>query len=203
MIEMGVAGDINDRQREYLQRIRSSQQHLLGVINDLLNYSRIESGQLTYTIEPVPLPSVVDSVCAMVMPQADKKQITITHGECDEDVVALADRLKTDQIVLNLFSNAVKFTPEGGSITAWCESSPATVSIRIRDNGPGIPSDKLDAIFEPFVQIGRSLTTTHEGAGLGLAISRDLARAMGGDIHIDSTLGAGSTFTVSLPKETG
>ena len=202
LIEMGVTGEINDLQREYLQRIRSSQQHLLGVINDLLNYSRIEAGQLTYAIEAVSLPAVLDSVLTMVTPQANKKGITLTHGQCDEDVIASADRLKTEQIALNLFSNAVKFTPEGGQITAWCDSSPATVSIRVRDNGPGIPADKLDAIFEPFVQVGRSLKSMHEGVGLGLAISRDLARAMGGDIVAESTLGHGSTFTVSLPKKT-
>lgn len=199
LIEMGVGGPVTDQQREYLERVRTSQQHLLAIINDLLNYSRIESGQIAYDIEPVPLHSVVDSVLTMVAPQAKLKRITITHGPCPEGIVAKADRLKTEQIVLNLLSNAVKFTPEAGRITVSCESGKG-VSIIVQDTGPGIPQDKLEAIFEPFVQVGRSLTSRQEGTGLGLAISRDLARAMEGNVTVESAEGEGSKFTLSLPR---
>jgi signal transduction histidine kinase len=101
--------------------------------------------------------------------------------------------------VLNLVSNAVKFTPDGGAVRVSCGRIDSQVEIEVRDNGPGIPADKQQDIFEPFVQLGRTLTSTHEGAGLGLAISRDLARAMGGDVTVESTLGAGSTFVLRLP----
>jgi PAS domain S-box-containing protein len=200
LIEMGVGGAVNEQQREYLERIRSSQQHLLAIINDLLNYSRIESGQINYEIEAVPLHAVVDTVLTMVAPQARLKRLTFAHGPCSEDVVAKADRLKTEQVVLNLLSNAVKFTPEGGRITASCQTTDAGASVIIEDTGPGIPSDKLEAIFEPFVQVGRSLTSAHEGTGLGLAISRDLARAMEGNVTVESTTGHGARFTLTLPS---
>jgi PAS domain S-box-containing protein len=202
LIEMGVGGAVSEQQREYLERIRSSQQHLLAIINDLLNFSKIESGQINYEIEEVPLHAVVDTVLTMVAPQAKLKRLTISHGPCGEDVFARADRLKTEQIVLNLLSNAVKFTPEGGRVTASCQTSDSGVSITVQDTGPGIPPDKLEAIFEPFVQVGRSLTSAHEGTGLGLAISRDLARAMEGDVIVESTPGRGANFTLTLPSKT-
>jgi signal transduction histidine kinase len=135
----------------------------------------------------------------MVMPQAERKGLELAAGQCGTEIVALADQLKTEQIVLNLVSNAVKFTPEGGTVSVSCGRIDRQAEIAVRDNGPGIPADKQQDIFEPFVQLGRTLTSTHEGAGLGLAISRDLARAMGGDVTVESTLGAGSTFVLRLP----
>jgi len=114
-------------------------------------------------------------------------------------VIARADRARVEQILLNLLSNAVKFTETGGTISLSCAQRGDTALLVVRDTGVGIPADKLDEIFEPFVQVGRSLTTPREGTGLGLAISRDLARAMGGDIMVESTLGVGSTFSVVLP----
>ena len=199
LMQDGLAGAVSDQQREYLTRIIISQQHLLAIVNDLLNYSRIEAGEVTYERAPVRMREVVDRVIAMVTPQAERKGLQLAAGDCGLDVVALADQLKTEQIVLNLVSNAVKFTPEGGSVGVSCAGFESAVTIEVRDTGPGIPADKLQAIFEPFVQLGRTLTSTHEGAGLGLAISRDLARAMGGDVTVESTLGAGSTFIVRLP----
>jgi signal transduction histidine kinase len=115
--------------------------------------------------------------------------------------VARADRGKLEQILLNLLSNAVKFTSQGGHVLLTCGASADQVVIEVRDTGRGIPPDKLEAIFEPFVQVGRSLTQTGEGTGLGLAISRDLARAMGGDLTVASELDVGSAFTLTLPRE--
>jgi PAS domain S-box-containing protein len=200
LIEMGVGGSVSEQQREYLERIRGSQQHLLALINNLLNYSRIESGQLTYVREPVELHDSVERVMTMVTPQANAKRLALTHGSCSDNVVASADRLKVEQIVLNLLSNAVKFTPERGKITVTCRATDDVAIIDIRDTGPGVPADQHNVIFEPFVQLGRSLTSAHEGTGLGLAISRDLARAMDGDVTVESTPGEGSTFTLRLQR---
>ena len=200
LLAMGVRGPVSQEQLDDLQRIKRSQQHLLGIINDLLNFSRIEAGQTTYDYSAVPMSGVIESVGHMIEPQAAAKGLKLEAHECPADVVAWADKAKLEQILLNLLSNAVKFTAEG-SITLECDShNPRRVSIAVTDTGLGIPADHLDKIFEPFVQIGRSLTQSHEGTGLGLAISRDLARAMGGDIVVSSELDKGSQFKLLLPR---
>jgi PAS domain S-box-containing protein len=199
LMQEGVGGDVTQQHRDYLTRIRNSQQHLLGIVNDLLNYSRVEAGGVTYEREPVVALEVVEGVLAMVTPQIERKTLSLQRGECSPAVIAIADRLKVEQVVLNLLSNAVKFTPEGGTISVFCRREGRTVAISVQDTGPGIPEDKLDAIFDPFVQLGRTLTSMHEGAGLGLAISRDLARAMDGDVRVVSVEGEGATFTLTLP----
>jgi PAS domain S-box-containing protein len=200
LIEMGLGGSVTEQQREYLARIRTSQQHLLRIINDLLNYSRIESGKLTYEREPVALTAVIETVASMIEPQATGKGITLAQPDGQNDVLAIGDRLKIEQIVLNLLSNAVKFTPSKGRVTVACHQTEDRAMITVRDTGPGVPRDRVDDIFEPFVQLGRSLSTGPEGTGLGLAISRDLARAMGGDVTLETEPGVGSVFTLSLPK---
>jgi PAS domain S-box-containing protein len=200
LIEMGLGGSVTEQQREYLARIRGSQQHLLRIINDLLNYSRIESGKLAYETEPVSLPAVIDTVASMIMPQATGKGISLEQPEDPGSVVAMGDRLKIEQIVLNLLSNAVKFTPSGGRVIVACGQTDERAMITVRDTGPGVPLDRVDDIFEPFVQLGRSLSSGPEGAGLGLAISRDLARAMKGDVTLETRPGAGSVFTLTLPN---
>jgi PAS domain S-box-containing protein len=200
LIELGIAGPLSDQLREYLKRIRSSQQHLLAIISDLLNYSRIEAGQVAYDIERIDLRTVGDRVVDMIAPQASRRHIELAWERGPGEVPAQCDRLKTEQIVLNLLSNAVKFTPAEGRVTVACSLSGTDSRITVSDTGPGIPPDRLTDIFEPFVQLGRSLSTTREGTGLGLAISRDLARAMNGEIVVESVLGEGSRFTLSLPS---
>ncbi len=200
LMQEGVGGDVSDQHRDYLTRIRNSQQHLLGIVNDLLNYSRMEAGGVVYERELVFAHEVVEGVLAMVTPQIERKRLRLRGGSCAPEIAAIADRLKVEQVVLNLLSNAVKFTPEGGTITVACGRGEQTVTISVRDTGPGIPADKLEVIFDPFVQLGRTLTSKHEGAGLGLAISRDLARAMDGDVRVESVEGEGATFTLSLPS---
>jgi PAS domain S-box-containing protein len=200
LIEMGLGGAVSDQHREYLLRIRGSQQHLLRIINDLLNYGRIEAGKLTYEKQPVSLASVVETVTGMVQFQATFKGITLERGEYSADAIAIGDRVKIEQIVLNLLSNAMKFTPAGGRVEAGCRLTDDSVLVTVSDTGAGIPADSIEEIFEPFVQLGRSLSSGHEGSGLGLAISRDLARAMGGDVTVESTPGKGSVFTLTLPK---
>jgi PAS domain S-box-containing protein len=200
LIELGIAGPLSDQLREYLKRIRSSQQHLLAIISDLLNYSRIEAGQVAYDIERIDLRTVGDRVVDMIAPQASRRHIELAWERGPGEVPAQCDRLKTEQIVLNLLSNAVKFTPAEGRVTVACSLSGTDSRITVSDTGPGIPPDRLTDIFEPFVQLGRSLSTTREGTGLGLAISRDLARAMNGEIVVESVVGEGSRFTLSLPS---
>ena len=199
LMEEGIAGPVTEMQQEYLSRIRGSQLHLLGIVNDLLNYGRIEAGEVVYDLSPLSLHEVGARVLAMVAPQADRKQLLLEQGGDVPVVSALADQLKTEQIVLNLVSNAVKFTPEGGVVTVTCALRDGMATIEVRDTGPGIPEDMQEMIFDPFVQLGRSLTNTQEGAGLGLAISRDLARAMHGDVTVESRPGSGATFTLRLP----
>jgi len=199
LLEMGIRGPVTPEQQQDIARIRRSQQHLLAIINDILNYSRVEAGQVAYAMEPVPLEAVVDSVMPLVAPHAASRGVRVVRGECVPVAVAHADRTKVEQILLNLLSNAVKFTPADGRVTATCESRGDHVALTVADTGPGIPADKREAIFEPFVQLGRSLSTGHEGTGLGLAISRDLARGMGGDLTLDGPSDAGATFTLVLP----
>ena len=202
LMELGLGGPVTDEQRSYLTRIRTSQQHLLGIISDLLNYSRIEAGQMSYDLAPVSVTALVDTVMPLLEPQAVAKRIRLERKPCPPDLMVIADRSKADQVLLNLLSNAVKFTPEGGEIVVTCTIEGAMAAIAVRDTGPGIPAEKQTEIFEPFVQLGRSLTSSQEGTGLGLSISRDLSRAMNGDVKVMSVVGAGSTFTLTLPRAT-
>ncbi len=200
LISMGLAGPVTPQQLEHLVRIKRSQEHLLGIINDILNFSRVEAGQLSYDLAPLAVREIVHAVMLMIAPQAHAKGLSLSDAPCEDELTAWADATKVDQILLNLLSNAVKFTPSGGEIGVSCTAfGSARIAIRVRDTGRGIPPQQLDAIFEPFVQVGRSLIDTREGTGLGLAISRDLARAMHGDITVTSTLDVGSEFTLVLP----
>ena len=199
LLTMGIGGTVTAQQSEYLNRIRSSQEHLLRIINDLLNYGRIEAGQLRYEMASVRVHSIVDAVLPMVEPQAATKGLQIVHGPCEHDILAFVDRGKAEQIVLNLLSNAVKFTPSGGRIEVSCKAQEGRSVITVADSGPGIPVERQTDIFEPFVQLGRTLASGHEGVGLGLAISRDLAHAMGGNLRVKSVPGQGATFTLELP----
>jgi len=200
LLSLGLGGPITAEQIDYLERIRHSQQHLMGIISDLLNFSRIEAGHLSYDITPTPLMNVIESVVPLVEPQAKAKGVSIIIDPTEGDCIALADRAKADQILLNLLTNAVKFTGKGGTVITRCQSSDKTADIHVIDTGIGIAEEKLEKIFEPFVQLGRSLSSAHEGTGLGLAISRDLARAMNGELSVVSKVGAGSTFTLRLPR---
>jgi PAS domain S-box-containing protein len=203
LIELGLRGPVTDEQHRDLDRIRASQAHLLGVINDILNFSRIEAGQLTYQIEEVVVPQIMTSIEGLMSPVAAARNVTLEMAPCPADAVVLADRTKVEQILLNLLSNALKFTAPGGHVALECTLSPDSTIIAVRDTGVGIEPDKLEAVFDPFVQIGRSLSLPTEGTGLGLAISRDLARAMHGDVTVESKPRKGSRFSLVLPRATG
>jgi PAS domain S-box-containing protein len=203
LIELGVRGPVTDAQRQDLDRIQHSQRHLLRLINEVLSYARMEAGAVSFDLADVSVAERVGAAEAMVLPQASARGITVERRACAPELVARADPERLQQILLNLLSNAVKFTPSGGRIGIRVEPSDDAVAIRVWDTGFGIAPEKLQTVFEPFVQVGRGLSNPMDGVGLGLAISRDLARGMGGDLSAESTPGAGSTFTLLLPRVQG
>ena len=164
----------------------------------MLNLARIEAGRVDYALEDVPLAEVVATVMPMVEPQLDERGIGC-RVSVDPALVLRADREKVQQIVLNLLSNALKFTPPGGQVMVDADAEHGRARLHVHDTGIGIPAEKVASVFEPFVQVDVSRTRRAEGSGLGLAISRDLARGMAGDLHARSVEGRGSTFTLTLP----
>jgi len=200
LLAMGLRGPLTAEQHADVDRIRTSQLQLLSLINDLLNVSRIEAGHVAFTVGDVVVSDVVREVAEAMAPHVSERRLIEDRADCRDAVVARADRSKVEQILLNLLSNAVKYTPPGGRITWTCSAADDRVRLTIRDTGHGIPADRLEDIFEPFVQVGRGFARPVEGAGLGLSISRDLARAMGGDLTVESAPNAGSAFTLDLPR---
>ena len=199
LLQLGIYGAVSDAQRETLDRIHRSQTHLLALINEVLNYARIEAGAVRYRLSDVPVGEALAIAESLVLPQARAKGLAMEVVPCASSVVARADPEKLQQVLLNLLSNAVKFTQPGGAVRLDCVVAGGQVRVRVRDTGIGISADQCEAIFEPFVQVDAKLTRTQDGAGLGLAISRDLARGMGGDLTASSVVGAGSAFTLRLP----
>ena len=198
LLEDGISGPVNDQQRDYLRRTRRSQEHLLGLINDVLNFAKLEAGAVQFELTEFALRETLSEVDDLTAPQVGAKGLQYENTGCQTTIMVRADRDKLRQILLNLVSNAVKFTPAGGRITVECRASGRDASITVRDTGIGIPADKVEAVFEPFVQVGAQLN--REGTGLGLSISRELARAMQGDLSATSVLGEGSAFTVTVPR---
>jgi signal transduction histidine kinase len=201
LLEMETYGPVTPAQQDVLGRVDRSQRHLLRLINDVLNLARIESGHVEYSLEAVPVDEVVSSVLPMVEPQLASKGLSHTV-EITKPLVVWADREKTQQVLLNLLANAVKFTPAGGRVRVDADQDAHTgrIELRVKDTGPGIPEEKQSAVFEPFVQVDTSRTRQASGTGLGLAISRHLARGMRGDLTLDSAPGAGATFSLILPS---
>jgi PAS domain S-box-containing protein len=199
LLQIGVHGPLTEAQQQALDRIQVSQRHLLGLINEVLNYARIETGTVDYDITDVGVAAAVAAAEALVTPQARARGHSLEVTECPPGLTLRADAEKLRQILVNLLSNAVKFTDPGGRIEVSCRRAGDVVAIAVSDTGIGIPAERLDAVFDPFVQVRADLTRTHEGTGLGLAISRDLAAAMAGGLEAESEPGVGSTFTLTLP----
>lgn len=201
LLEREIHGPLTDAQRGDLKRIQQSQQHLLGLITAILDFSRIESGQgMEVRVQPTLVNEILHGMEGLIGSQLESKELRYEFRRGDARITAQADSAKVQQILLNLLANAIKFTPRGGTIRLECESDWNHVAIRVVDSGIGIPADKLEAVFEPFVQI-RERNALSNGTGLGLAISRRLAIAMGGSLTAASTLGKGSTFTLRLQKD--
>ena len=200
LLEMELRGPLTAAQKRDLERIRASQQHLLGLISGVLDLARVEAGKVTYDIDSIALEPFLAGLDALIAPQAAAKQVTLDYVPCAPELAVLADREKLRQILLNLLSNAIRHTPAGGRVTLSAEPAGTRVHIAVHDTGPGIPADKHEEIFEPFVQLDRSLAQPREGLGLGLAISRDLARGMSGDLAVDPGATPGARFLVTLER---
>jgi PAS domain S-box-containing protein len=201
LLSLGLRGPITPEQQEDLDRIDRSQRHLLSLINDILNFAKIEAGHIAIENAPIEVSRVLDGLKEFVEPQLREKNLNFSVLDSCPGAVARGDEDKVRQILINLLSNAIKFTSMNGHINVECSANDGTLNIDVSDDGAGIPPDKLEAIFEPFVQVGRDFSSPQGGTGLGLAISRDLARRMGGDLEVQSELGKGSTFTLMLRKD--
>ena len=200
LLEAGVHGKLTTPQLETLQRVRRSSKLLLALINDVLNIARIEAGQVIYRISTFPASTLLRDLDTLMAAQYRNAGIDLVI-DADTALELQADYDKTQQIFLNLLGNALKFTPRGGSVRLTTREQDNMVRFDVADTGRGIPAEQLSDIFEPFVQVDRAHTPESlQGVGLGLAISRDLARGMRGDIVAVSTLNQGATFTVTLPK---
>lgn len=200
ILETGLRGPLTEGQHADLQRIKRSQQHLLGIINDILNFTRLEATEVQYDVIEVPVRALMTDLDAIVGSLARAKSLEYSCKLPAASVYVRTDPDKLRQILVNLVSNSVKFTEAGGHIAVHCTETTDAVAIEVQDTGKGIPPDKLDAVFEPFVQLDSGLTRTTEGTGLGLAISKALARGMGADLTARSELGVGSVFTLTLPR---
>jgi signal transduction histidine kinase len=201
LIEMGLRGPVTDEQLADLGRIRHNQVHLLTLISEILAFVRSEGARLECRLSDVPAQPALTEVADMLQVAADERQLRLVPLAADQDVVMLADPDRVRQILLNLVMNAVKYaTGDGGTITLSATTTANVVAVHVADDGPGIPTEKLEAIFDPFVQLASGLTDRRGGVGLGLSISRDLARSMNGELSVESTVGVGSQFTLRLPR---
>ena len=200
LLEMGIHGPLSAQQLDAIQRIRRSQRHLLGLINDVLNFAKLSAGRVEYDLREVRVNEVLDALEPLVSVTMQKRAQQYERAGCDDTLRVRADAEKMQQVLLNLLSNAIKFSPQGGRIRVVCEASGDQVRVCVRDSGPGVPVDRQELIFEPFVQVNRALNSPHEGTGLGLSISRDLAVAMQGTLTVENQAGGGACFTLSLPR---
>ncbi|HVS68723.1 MAG TPA: ATP-binding protein [Mycobacteriales bacterium] len=191
---------LREDQEQPVAQILASGRHLLELINEVLDISRIEVGKLTLSVEPVGIAEVIDTALDMVRPRADESHISLIVGEGIEGTTVQADRQRLRQILLNLLTNAVKYNHEGGSVTLACNVSAdrTTARISVTDTGPGISAENHERVFAPFERLGMAQADV-EGTGIGLALSRHLADAMNGSMGVTSKLGSGSTFWVDLP----
>jgi signal transduction histidine kinase len=205
LLDMGLRGPVTEAQHADYARVKTNQQHLAILITEILNFVKVGSGRLSYAVTNINACEAVQHTIDLLEPLFGQKGIVFDGVTGDSSIVARADPERVTQILVNLLSNAIKFTPAGGHIGADCAMGKAAVTLRISDTGIGIAAEKHEAIFEPFIQLKEALSDRESGVGLGLAISRDLARAMKGDLTVESAEGKGARFTLSLPRagETG
>jgi signal transduction histidine kinase len=200
IILQGIVGPLNDEQKKQMNMVRGSAQHLLSLINDVLDLSKIEAGQLQVAYENFDLRSMMEKAVESARPLAGKKGLELTYAVSYEIETITGDRRRVEQILLNLISNAIKFT-EKGSVKIECEPEGDNVTISVIDTGIGIKTEDLETLFQAFRQIDSGMTRKYDGTGLGLSISKKLVELMGGQIRVTSVWGSGSTFSFSLPKE--
>jgi signal transduction histidine kinase len=200
LLDMGVHGPVTEKQHVDLARVRTNQQHLAALITEILNFARVGSGSVSYAVSDVNCRDALRHAIELIEPLIAQQGLVFDGISGDSSIVARADPEKVTQILVNLLSNAIKFTPSGGHISAECGAQGDTATLSISDTGSGIAAEKLETIFEPFVQLKEGLADREGGIGLGLSISRDLARAMKGDLTVKSIEGKGTRFTLSLPR---
>jgi signal transduction histidine kinase len=194
----GMFGDMTDKQTEYLKDILSSGQHLLSLINDILDLSKIEAGRMELDLADFDLPTAIDDALLLMRERAARRGLALERNVDERLGQVRADQRKVKQVLLNLLSNAVKFTPEGGRIEVRAAPVDGTVEISVADSGIGIASEDQQAVFEEFRQVGQAEKKA-EGTGLGLALCRKFVELHGGRIWVTSEVGQGSTFTLALP----
>ena len=199
LLTLGIRGPLTDQQREDLKRISLNQRHLSSLIEDILNYARLEAGRLNFDIQRVRVHDALTEVLALVSPSYAAKGVDI-KASAPDDAIAMADIDRLRQVLLNVLGNAVKFTSAGGAVDLSAACFDSVVRIDCRDTGRGIPPNKLESIFEPFVQVAHTFSEERKGLGLGLAISRDLMRGMRGDLTVSSEVDKGSVFSLTLPR---
>ena len=184
----------------YLRRISDSQKHLLGLIEAVLTHAKLEAGKIVYHTSNVAAFEVLDVVDSLTAPQRTAKSLAFLTDDCDRRMTFRADREKLVQILLNLVSNAAKFTPDGGTIAVRTETTPAGMgAFIVRDTGVGMSAEELAVVFEPYVQFDNRLSREQKGTGLGMPIARELARGMGGDMTATSEVGVGTEVRVEIP----
>jgi signal transduction histidine kinase len=199
LLSLGVDGPLAEKQIASLTRIQLNQQHLLSMIDDVLSFAKIEAGKLQVDIRSLLVAEAVSSLEPLIRPDIQRKDIAFLCDPCDPALSVRADPEKLRQILVNFLTNAIKFTPKGGRIGVGAEHSDGIVRIWVSDTGVGIPNDQLERVFEPFFQVERGSTRRYQGIGLGLAIARDFAQAMNGELRLESTVGKGSIASVLLP----
>ena len=200
LLDMGLRGPVTEKQHADFARMQTNQQHLALLITEILTFARVGSGRVSYALLDVKACEALQRAVELVEPLFAQKRLTFDGISGDSSIVARADPERVTQILVNLLSNAIKFTPSGGHISADCAVADETVTLRVSDTGLGIATEKHETIFEPFIQLKEGLAERESGVGLGLAISRDLARAMNGDLSLESSAGKGARFTLSLPR---
>jgi len=193
-----LGGPINEEQEKQLNMVRKSANHLLSLISDVLDISKIEAGQLNVTCEPLALKASILKIVQAVYPMAEKKGLELTVDVAEDVGIARADERRVEQVLLNLLSNAVKFTEQGG-IAVRCMREAENYVTTVTDTGIGIKNDELERLFKPFHQVDNGLSRRFEGTGLGLSICKKLAELMGGEVGVKSEYGSGSTFWFTVP----
>jgi signal transduction histidine kinase len=200
LLSLEVHGKLTSEQHGVLGRIAQSQRHLLSLIDDVLGFAQVEAGRLSFSLQPVSVASAMTGIEPLVGTEMLRKGLRLDVAECDESLSMMADPGRVRQILLNLVTNAMKFTPSGGSISINAEPRDGTIRITVSDTGIGIAQQHLSRVFDPFYQVDQGGTRRYPGLGLGLSIVRDVVLAMNGDVAIESVPGTGTTVTLSLPR---
>lgn len=196
---LDLTGENKNKNFRYRQVMKQNCYRLLRLINNFIDMSKIDAGYLKLNLQNLNIVSIVENISLSVADYIESKNISLVFDTDFEEKIIACDADKIERIILNLLSNAIKFTNPGGEIMVTITKHQDNICISVKDNGIGIPKDKIDAIFQRFNQVDKSLNRNHEGSGIGLAIVKSLVEMHNGIIEVKSTLGLGSTFTVSLP----